>query len=87
MATTSPIPNDLSEPEITTDEAEQVANDFGKVAASPAGQGHWPVTTERFGVTDEIRQIHRPFKDGALALKLDPKALMKNAQARWRPSS
>lgn len=82
LVATTPValPADLSEPEITTDEAEQVANDFGKVAVSApvkvkaGNNGTFSVSPTMIG-----KSITFEPKDGTLAPKLDPKALMKNA--------
>ena len=73
-------PADLSNREITTDEAEQVANDFGKVAVSgpvkvkAGNNGTFSVSPTMIGKSIDVRAEGR--HAGA---QLDPKALMKNA--------
>jgi vancomycin resistance protein YoaR len=74
------LPADLSEPQITTDEAAKVANDFAK----PAVSGPVKVkagSNKTFSVTPSMigKSITFEPKDGTLAYKLDPKALLKNS--------
>jgi vancomycin resistance protein YoaR len=74
------LPANLSEPEITTAEARQVANDFAKPAVSgpvkvkAGSNGTFTVTPTMIG-----KSITFEPKDGTLAHKLDPKALLKNS--------
>jgi vancomycin resistance protein YoaR len=82
LVTTTPVdlPADLTEPEITTAEAEQVANDFGKAAVSgpikvkAGNNGTFSVSPTMIG-----KSITFEPKDGTLAPRLDPNALRKNA--------
>jgi vancomycin resistance protein YoaR len=82
LVVTTPVdlPADLSEPEITTAEARQVANAFAKRAVSDpvkvkaGSNGTFSVTPSMIG-----RSITFVPKDGTLAPKLDPTALLKNA--------
>lgn len=82
LVATTPVdlPANLSEPEITTNEAEQVANDFGKPAVSaPVKVNAGTNGTFSLSPTMIGKSISFEPKDGTLAHKLDPKALLKNA--------
>ncbi|HKF87450.1 MAG TPA: VanW family protein, partial [Propionibacteriaceae bacterium] len=74
------LPADLSEPQITTDEAKKVANGFAKPAVSgpvkvkAGSNGTFTVTPSMIG-----KSITFQPKDGTLAHVLDPKALLKNS--------